>query len=129
MVMQTYTSQFDVDAWLNTPLADNSGLFRKDRLCYLIYANGGFDVHGWGMTSFDGIHTRGLEQDEALELIQCKAYIDGLFDGGIDVLAVLESYFKSYVEKYNDIYQERQKQSNSAVENNETTTTKFQVET
>ena len=48
-----------------------------DEICRLVFANNGFEVNGWGFLSYqDGVQ-KGLEQEDALRLIQ----IEGRFDG------------------------------------------------
>lgn len=85
---------FSTDAWLNEPLKD--GTPRHKRLCFLITANGGLQVRGWGVLSFGDGHQRGLEQDDALELMQWSAFMDGLEAAGVEVLTALRPYFESY---------------------------------
>ena len=51
------------------------------RLFWLVSRNGGWDVTGWGVTSSAGLFGSGLEQNDALQLLQHAAFIDGLSCG------------------------------------------------
>jgi hypothetical protein len=72
------------------------GTARHRRLCFLITANGGLQVHQWGFLSFGDGHQRGLEQDDALELMQWSAFMDGLEAAGVEILDALRPYFEAY---------------------------------
>lgn len=86
---------FDIQAWLNEPLKD--GTPRHRRLCFLITANGGSVVRGWGILSFTpGKHQYGLEQDDALELMQASSFLNGLEAAGINVGEALRPYYEAY---------------------------------
>ena len=88
----------DTQAWLNEPL--QNGELRYKRLCFLITANGGLSVSGWGFLSFGDGHQRGLEQDEALELMQWGAFMNGLEAAGVKILADLRPYLEAYQAVY-----------------------------
>lgn len=85
---------FDTQAWLNEPLKD--GAPRHKRLCFLITANGGLQVRGWGFIGYGNGHQSGLEQEDALELMQWSAFMDGLEAADVEVLAALRPYFEAY---------------------------------
>ncbi len=88
------SSRFDVDAWLNQDLP--SGQLLHQRLSFLVTANGGFSVRGWGILSYGGGHQRGLEQDDALELIQWAAFLDGLAAAGVSIHDAFYPLFQEY---------------------------------
>lgn len=86
---------FDVNNWLNRTLPN--GRITKEYLCFLIFANGGFDVTGWGFISTGlNFHQRGLEQNEALDLIRHSAFIEGLVAAGIDFHSVFKPIYEEY---------------------------------
>lgn len=88
---------FDSKAWLEETL--QSGIVRHERLCFLVTANGGFDVHGWGFIGFGGVHQQGLEQNEALELMCVTAFMNGLEAAGVKVFDTFKPYFDAYQAK------------------------------
>jgi len=84
-----------LEQWLNEVLSN--GKIRKDYICYLVYANRGFEVYGWGFTSSDKFgHPVGLEKNEALDLIMATGFIDGLVACGIDFHSVFKPIYKEY---------------------------------
>lgn len=99
MAEQTVMDAFDVNAWLHQPIEDG-GEPRWRRLAYLVTANGGLSVYGWGFLSFHAGHRRGLEQDEALELIAFKGFCDGLTVGGVDVYDAFLPLFRDYLKEF-----------------------------
>ena len=70
---------------------------RHRRLAFLVYANGGFTVRGWGFLSWNGGHQSGLEQDDALALMELGAYMYGATDAGVDLFEAFKPYFDAYV--------------------------------
>ena len=103
------SAPFDVDAWLNEPVTVTNRILdaradmpRHQRICFLLMANGGFDVHGWGTISYGGPggHQQGLEMNDAIELIQVASFLAGVRATGIDWNAVLLPYFTAYVERW-----------------------------
>src|SRR6267142_673756 len=94
---------FDCDAWLNEPTKGAGHSFEgrplHEFICYLVVANGGFSVHGWGFLSYGGGHKRGLEQNEALHLIALGSYMNGLDTAGVPIYDKFEPYFKAYLAK------------------------------
>jgi hypothetical protein len=70
---------------------------RHRRLCFLVYANGGFGMHGWGYLSFtDGGHQSGLEQEDAMALMQYNAYMTGAADAGVNIFDAFKPYWDAY---------------------------------
>lgn len=62
--------------WLQTPLDDGRTVL--SRFAELIEVNGGLRVCGWGFMSSGGIYgRRGLEQEEALELLFMSGMLEG----------------------------------------------------
>lgn len=93
---------FDVHQWLNEPL--KNGMPRRERLLYLLEANGGPRVHQWGYISYGAGHQRGLEQDEALELMQYDGFIQGVEACGVDFWGQLRPYVDSYRARFASSY-------------------------
>lgn len=88
---------FDAKAWLEESLA--TGYLRHERICFLVTANGGFNVFGWGfISSVDG-HQRGLDQNDALDLMTISAFMKGLEAAGVKVFDTLKPYFDAYQAK------------------------------
>ncbi|MFA7269954.1 MAG: hypothetical protein WC073_11465 [Sterolibacterium sp.] len=85
---------FNLQEWLNEPT--HEGLPRHERICFLLEANGGPNVRQWGITSFGGGHQRGLDQDDALELMQATAFLSGLEAMGAPVAEVLYPLITAY---------------------------------
>lgn len=86
----------NLDDWLNE-LGRDGQTPRHQRLCFLIMANGGLRVGGWGIICHDGSgHQRGLEQDDALELMQAVAFMMGLDAADVPVFERLKPYMDSY---------------------------------
>lgn len=94
---------FDIDAWLNEPLADNDNKPRHELLCYLVVANGGFQVRGWGVTVWGGVHKQGLDQDEALALMQYGSYMAGLQAAGVPIFERFNPFFDAYIQRCKDM--------------------------
>ena len=91
---------FDAQEWLNTMMQD-SVTPRHRRLCFLITANGGLRVHGWGVTTHgEGSHQKGLDQDDALDLLQWGAFMDGLEVAGIRIHEALIPYYDAYQKEF-----------------------------
>lgn len=72
---------------------------RHERIAELVVANGGFEVHGWGILSYGGGHRRGLEQEEALSLMQYAAFMEGATAAGVDLFEAFRPYFDEYVRR------------------------------
>lgn len=86
---------FNLEAWLDKML--ENGQRRHERLAFLITANGGAVVRGWGMISFrEGGHQSGLDLDDALELIKVAAFFQGLGAAGVDVASVFTPRLNAY---------------------------------
>ena len=85
---------FNLQEWLNELTWD--GLPRHERICFLLEANGGPTVHGWGFISHGVGHQRGLEQDDALELMQVMAFLNGLDAMGARVGETLDPLIAAY---------------------------------
>lgn len=95
---------FDCNEWLNrmVPVRQDFGpdieMPMHERLCFLVVANGGFDVHGWGYISYcHGQHQRGLEQHDALCLIHLGSYVNGLADAGVPIMEAFKVHFDAYM--------------------------------
>lgn len=85
------------EEWLNQNF---EGKPRHERICFLIVANGGLTVHQWGFLSHRGGHQCGLEQKDAIDLIEIRAFMDGATAAGVDLFAALKPYYDSYVKKH-----------------------------
>ncbi len=92
------TSSFDVHGWLNQTLTSGQILHR--RLSFLVTANGGFDVRGWGCISSGNGHQQGLEQNDALELIYWDGFISGLVAAGVNFHDAFYPIFQSYQQEH-----------------------------
>jgi len=93
---------FEEETIAHIPYSEPKKLPRHQRLSYLIAANGGPNVKGWGVLSSHNGHQMGLEQSEAIELIQLNAFILGLDFLGVDTGKIFKPYFDQYV-KDNDL--------------------------
>ncbi len=71
-----------------------------ERIAWLVKANGGFEIMGWGFMSYQGVWQQGLDQNDALHLMQFKAYFDGISaHAGFNAYDLFEPYFEQYVER------------------------------
>lgn len=86
---------FDIYKWLNE---EHDGVPRHTQISRLVFANGGFDVYGWGIisTGADGI-TRGLDQSEALLLMRIGSFLNGLEACGVDWSGAFKPHYDAYV--------------------------------
>lgn len=99
---------FDFNAWLNEPIdvqeIDGSVVKkpRHERICWLVLCNGGFGVSGWGVTdnAGPGGHQRGLDQADALDLLQTASFLLGLGAAGVDWNTPLAPIFAAYRESW-----------------------------
>ncbi len=100
---------FDIDQWLNETMTIRDRILdadltmpRHERLCFLVMANGGFVVRGWGTIDNGGPggHQRGLEQDDALDLMRIGEFLNGLETAGVDWSAKLRPVFDAYRERF-----------------------------
>jgi len=84
---------FDVNAWLDEMIGPpESPVPRHQRICFLILANGGPEVHRYGVISHFGGHQHGLEQEEAIELISVNSFMGGLAAAGVDIASAINPY-------------------------------------
>lgn len=111
------TKPFDPKAWLDTeiewrrPYRDSVKVPRHEQLCFLVFANGGLNVGGWGFITTGIGHQSGLDQDDGLALLSYSSYMAGLEDAGVPIYDVfLESYFKAYREKWEGIAKQHQEE-------------------
>lgn len=75
---------------------------RHRYLSFLVTANCGFQVRGWGVTSrYPNGHLRGLEQNDALSLMAFGSYMDGLTQAGVPAFDLFHPYFLQYEEEIN----------------------------
>lgn len=97
---------FDLSKWLNEEVEHTQHLEtrkvpRHQYLCFLVYANGGFDVNTWGCLMSHGVgHQRGLDQNDALALMQFSSFFSGLEAGGVNWSDVFKPYFDAYKAQY-----------------------------
>ena len=66
----------------------------------LVARNNGWTVHGWGVTSSGGLFGYGLEQDDALLLLQFSSFLDGcdiMVGNGWSAKNVLFEPFKEWI--------------------------------
>lgn len=84
---------FDIHEWLNK---ESNGVLCHEYISRLVFANGGFDVRGWGVIDYRGGVQRGLDQNDALSLIEIKGFLSGLEACGIDWPSALKPYFDNY---------------------------------
>lgn len=103
----TDAKPFDVEAWLQEPISLSRRFEpavivpRHERICFLVAANGGFEFKGWGsITTSAAGHQQGLDQDDALHLIDCAAYLRGLQAGGVEWEPAFVRYWDAYRAKF-----------------------------
>ena len=91
----------NLDQWLHEPL--KNGTPRWKRIAFLVYANGGFTVRQWGIVSYGpGLHQQGLEQNDALELLQWESFIDGLQAAGVNFHDAFFPLYTGYKSAFTD---------------------------
>lgn len=71
-------------------------LENKDLISRLVFSNGGWEMRGWGCLSYSNGIQMGLEQDEALTLID----IHGTFQGAC--MATGRDYFDEFFPLYKE---------------------------
>lgn len=96
---------FRVEAWLREDVSiDGVSMPRGDRLCYLLTANGGPELRGWGfIRRHANGHQLGLTQDEAVELAQAMAFVDGLEAAGVHARREIRAWLQRYQERWGEI--------------------------
>lgn len=83
---------------------------RWQRIFFLIMANGGTRVRSWGMTTTGpGLHQRGLDQKDALALIEASAFLFGMFKALELDSDQITNLFLKYSEKYGAFFEENKK--------------------
>ncbi len=85
----------------------NQGGKIHERICFLVYANGGFDVGSWGCLSGGGLgdsHQRGLDQNDAINLIGINGFFNGagLYDFDPHIV-FFENYLEAYCDKVKEV--------------------------
>ena len=102
-----------LDEWLQvktehteSELSAPTRIPRYQRMAFLFFCNGAsFKVNGWGYIGYSGGPFRqGLDQDEALELIEYAAFLQGVEFCGVDVTAKLMPLFDAYLKERNETY-------------------------
>ncbi len=83
---------------INQPLKNGNGTI-ADRICFLVYANNGWQVHQWGIVTY-GNHQTGLEQNEALDLIYWQGYFDGLSNDDFNAYKVFFPFYEKYKSQF-----------------------------
>lgn len=95
----------DFHSWLEGTF--ESGGTRYEHIAWLVKCNGGFQVHGWGSIGFGGCFQQGLDQEDAIELIQWESWFSGVAKfGGFDPFDLFMPYYEKYVESVEAKYQE-----------------------
>lgn len=96
---------FNLHGWLTEEIEWRDALGntirgpRHLRLCWLTFANGGPQIRGWGViSSFPNGHQQGLDQNDALELMQLYAFVNGLAAAGVDT-RVIDEFFIPYADQ------------------------------
>lgn len=89
------TSTFDVASWLDETMS--SGQRRGDRICQLYVANDGFEVIQWGIIDNVNGRQRGLDQEEALELLYISGFVHGLAAAGVPFFCAFPVYLRSWL--------------------------------
>lgn len=86
----------DETSWISSrKLYERVLVPRWFRLFVLIARNGGWNVYDWGHTSTGGPFGHGLNQDEAIELIENTFFIYGVTHGSKDE-QMMEAITKAY---------------------------------
>lgn len=76
------------------------GIPYHERISYLVMCNDGFIVQSWGIVSMENGIQHGLEQDDAIELMQWNAYFDGITCfAGFNAYDIFKPYFEAYISK------------------------------
>ena len=79
------------------------------RICWLVACNSGsFQVHGWGCIGYTGgPFKEGLDQEEAMELTRCEAFLEGFDVGSSEsgsafdfLMPVYKEFIKANREEY-----------------------------
>ncbi len=89
----------EFDAWLDSP--STHGVSMSERICFLVAANGGWEVSGWGCLSWHK-HQMGLEQGDAIALIHLHGYFCGMEAAGFDAREHFLPRFKEYVARFKE---------------------------
>lgn len=90
-----------VIAWLNEEFGEKKTK-RGERIAWLVKCNGGFIVNSWGDVATDPANPFpvGLDQEDALELIEWKSFVDGMCDGsGLNVYTMFQPFFNEFVDR------------------------------
>lgn len=85
--------------YLNEPL--DNGEPRSNLIATLVKSNGGFEITGWGVISYDSTSNfkRGLEIEESLALLHFEGVFTGFILCGVDAFGIFRPIFNDYVEK------------------------------
>lgn len=101
------------DNWLNEEIEvtrqfeNPKKIPRYEYISFLMTANGGPVVQQWGFISSgvgDFPHQRGLDQNDALSLMQFSAFIDGLIAADVNVDVLFNKYLPEYVDNFKRAY-------------------------
>ena len=88
-------------AWLEKEInIDGTMMPTWKRISFLVAANGGWRVGGWGFLSYGGGHPRGLDQNDAIDLIRYEAFFNGAtMFGNCAPFDDFHPYYMRYVEE------------------------------
>ena len=70
-----------------------------DRISFLVRANNGFNVTGWGFISYSNDHQYGLEQNDAIELLEWCSKFDGMEFAGLPAFELFKPFYDAYNQK------------------------------
>lgn len=92
----------EIEIEVRDPYQQMRKMPRWERICFLMAANGGTAVvSSWGFLSgYKNGHRRGLEQDQALELIFYYGFINGLLAVEVPIHVAIEGYLTEYIKKH-----------------------------
>lgn len=87
--------------WLND-VDEQAGTLRHENISRMVCSNGGWTFKGWGSLTYGASgHPIGLEQNDALDLLQAHAYFNGIdsyadFDPYDEFLPYFIAYIKAH---------------------------------
>ena len=105
----TFTEWLDEVITVQPQYEAPRGMPRWQRIADLAIRNGGFEVHSWGTTGYKGgPFGFGLDQNDALALLQFAAFISGVSFVTKDAFTILNERIDEYYDAAMKAYEEAQ---------------------